>query len=453
MVSSTGTRSRSRERSGAPSGAGSRPGVRTQPSPPVRRAAVPAAVGPVTPHLKSRSGRFGSFRLQQLILIESAAALLLAAWVVDTMALVPAGVVAVALVLLAVVRRRGRSLPEWLGTAWALRARLKRASNAVVPPGTLPGLAPAVECDPTLRTYSHGDRDQRPIGMIGDGGFLTVVLQVESDATALRAERGQRPLPLGLVRDALEVDDIRLESAQILLHTQPAPALRLPQQSVAVTNYAPLHAQTASPAVRITWIALKLNPELCPEAVAARGGGLEGAQKCAARTALHLASRLTGAGLNTTVLTEEELADAVATSACANPLVTAQAGRTETPQRRTEESARSWRCDNRRHTTYWVRRWPRIDAGSGTGGLPQLVALLTAVPALATTFSLTIAPVGAQESGISGHLRVTGRSEAELATARQALERSAREAKAQIVPLDHEQLPGMLATLPFGGAR
>jgi type VII secretion protein EccE len=153
------------------------------------------------------------------------------------------------------------------------------------------------------------------------------------------------------------------------------------------------------------------------------------------------------------VLTEEELADAVATSACANPLVTAQAGRTETPQRRTEESIRSWRCDNRRHTTYWVRRWPRIDGGSGTGGLPQLVALLTAVPALATTFSLTIARASARESTISGHIRVTGRSEAELAAARQALERSAREARAGLVPLDHEQLPGMLATLPFGGAR
>ncbi|WP_328308902.1 type VII secretion protein EccE [Streptomyces sp. NBC_00442] len=453
MVSPTGTRSRSRERSGAPGGTVPRPGGRAQPAPAVVRRPAAAAVGPVAPRLKSRSGRFGSFRLQQLVLIESAVALLFAAWVAGPMALVPAGVVAVALVVLAVVRLRGRSLPEWLGTAWALRQRRRRAGAVAVPSGTLPGLAPAVECDPTLRTYSHGDRDQRPIGMIGDGGFLTVVLQVESDATALRTDRGRRPLPLALVRDALDVDDIRLESAQIVLHTQPAPALRLPQQSVAVTNYAPLHAQTTSPAIRITWIALKLNPELCPEAVAARGGGIEGAQKCAARTALHLASRLTGAGLHTTVLTEEELADAVATSACANPLVTAQAGRTETPQRRTEESSRSWRCDNRRHTTYWVRRWPRIDAASGTGGLPQLVALLTGVPALATTFSLTIARTSAREGTISGHVRVTGRSEAELAAARRELTRTAREAKAGLVPLDHEQLPGMLATLPFGGAR
>ncbi|PJN00064.1 type VII secretion protein EccE [Streptomyces sp. CB01201] len=453
MVSPTGTRSRSRNGAPAPGTAAARSGARTEPSSPAPRAATTAAVGAVTLHLKSRSGRSGSFRLQQLVLIESAAALLLAARAVGPMALAPAGVVAVALVLLAVVRRRGRSLPELVCAARALRARRKRAGEVVVPPGTLPGLAPAVECDPTLRSYSHGGRDRRPIGMIGDGGFLTTVLQVESDATALHTERGQRPLPLALVRDALDVDDIRLESAQIVLHTRPAPALRLPQQSLAVTNYAPLHARTASPAVRITWIALKLNPELCPEAVAARGGGLAGAQKCASRTALHLASRLTGAGLNATVLTEEELADAVATSACANPLVTAEAARAETPQQRTEESSRSWRCDNRRHATYWVRRWPRIDTGAGAGGLQQLVALLTAAPALATTFSLTIARAGARQSSVSGHLRVTGRNEAELSTARRALESSAREARAQLVALDHEQLPGVLATLPFGGAR
>ncbi|MGW2483308.1 type VII secretion protein EccE [Streptomyces sp. NPDC001571] len=453
MVSPTGTRSRSRDGAPVPGTAAARSGARTEPPSPAPRASTTAAVGAVTLHLKSRSGRSGSFRLQQLVLIESAAALLLAARAVGPMALAPAGVVAVALVLLAVVRRRGRSLPELIGAARALRARRKRAGEVVVPPGTLPGLAPAVECDPTLRSYSHGGRDRRPIGMIGDGGFLTTVLQVESDATALRTERGQRPLPLALVRDALDVDDIRLESAQIVLHTRPAPALRLPQQSLAVTNYAPLYARTASPAVRITWIALKLNPELCPEAVAARGGGLAGAQKCASRTALHLASRLTGAGLNATVLTEEELADAVATSACANPLVTAEAARAETPQRRTEESSRSWRCDNRRHATYWVRRWPRIDTGAGAGGLPQLVALLTAAPALATTFSLTIARAGARQSSVSGHLRVTGRNEAELSTARRALESSAREARAQLVALDHEQLPGVLATLPFGGAR
>ncbi|MGW0770396.1 type VII secretion protein EccE [Streptomyces sp. NPDC002676] len=443
----SGTRTRGRGRSaarGRTAGSASAPGG----GPGQRGAASPA----VTPGLRSRPGQAGSFRLQRLVLVELALAVLLVGWVIGTLALVPAGVVALALVLLAFVRRRGRSVPEWLSTARELRARRKRAANTPIPAGTEPGLVPAVECEPALRTHSYGVRDRRPVGIVGDGTFVTAVLQVEADATALRAERSRQPLPLGLVRDALEVDGIRLESAQIVLHTQPAPALHLPQQSVAVSNYQPLQEQTGAPAVRITWIALKLDPELCAEAVAARGGGLLGAQKCVVRTADHLASRLSGAGFRARVLDEEELVAALATSACANPLVTAEAGRSETRERRTEESGRSWRCDNRRHTTYWVRRWPQLGGGRGES-LPQFVARVTAIPALATTFSLTLAHGERQEVSLCGHLRVTGRSDDELVAARRALEAAARQAGAGLARLDREQLPGMLATLPLGGAR
>src|SRR5947208_973566 len=100
-------------------------------------------------------------------------------------------------------------------------------------------------------------------GQAGSFRLQRLVLVELADATALRAERSRQPLPVALVRDALEVDGIRLESAQIVLHTQPAPALNLPQQSVAVSNYLPLQEQTGAPAVRITWIALKFDPELC----------------------------------------------------------------------------------------------------------------------------------------------------------------------------------------------
>uniref|UniRef100_UPI0031DE3F11 type VII secretion protein EccE n=1 Tax=Streptomyces hawaiiensis TaxID=67305 RepID=UPI0031DE3F11 len=438
------TRARSRSQSRSRSGGERRADARRPASPP----------GSVTPHLKSRSGRGGSFAVQRLVLLELAAALVVCGWVIGPVALVPAAVLAAALVVLAVVRRRGHSLPEWLGTLLALRARRRKAAGTRVPAGTEAGLVPAVECDPNLRTYSYSrgdDRDQRPIGMVGDGGFLTAVLQVESDASALRADGGLKPLPLALVRDTLEVDGIRLESAQIVVHTQPAPALHLPQESVVVTNYALLQSQSDSPAVRLIWIALKLDPELCPEAVAARGGGLRGVQKCLTRAAEHLSSRLTGAGFQVNVLTEEELTSAIATSACANPMVTAQAERGDGPQRRTEESSRSWRCDNRRHTTYWVRRWPQL-GGSGPA-LAQLVALLTAVPALATTFSLTLARGEQQDVTVAGHVRITGRSGDELAAARRSLEHAARQAKTGLARLDREQLPGVLATLPLGGAR
>ncbi|NKQ28847.1 type VII secretion protein EccE [Streptomyces galbus] len=409
----------------------------------------------VSPHLTTRTGRGGSSAVQRLVLLEVAAALVVCGWLAGPVALAPAVVAAAALVALALVRRRRRSLPEWLVNSLALRGRRRLAARSTVPPGTDAGFAPAVECDPDLRTYSHArDGEQRPVGLVGDGGFLTVVLQVESDTGALRAERGLRPLPLALVRDVLDVDGIRLESAQVVGHTQAAPAPHLPQQSLVVTNYQRLLAQTAAPAVRIMWIALKLDPELCPEAVAARGGGLPGARRCLVRSADHLSSRLTGAGFRATVLTEEELSAAIATSVCANPMVTVQAAQGEpgeVPRRRTEESADSWRCDNRRHTTYWVRRWPAFDGSAA--GPAQWVARLTSVPALATTFSLTLGRGGQQDVTVSGHVRVTGRSSNELAVARDELERAARETRTGLVRLDHEQLPGVLATLPLGGTR
>ncbi|MFG2878571.1 type VII secretion protein EccE [Streptomyces sp. NPDC048337] len=416
-----------------------------------RTGAAAPARGGVTPHPESSPGRFGPFRLQQLVLLQVAAAVLLVAWVVDPLLLVPAGVLALVLVVLAVVRRHQRSLPEWIGGALALRARRRRAASLAVPAGTEPGLAPLVEADPALRTLTFSDRDRRPVGMIGDGTFLTAVVQVDTDATALRPERGARPLPLALVRDILEVDGIRLESAQLVQHTQPAPAPHLPAQSMATRNYAPLQARTGTPAVRLTWIALKLDPELCPEAVTARGGGMAGAQRCVVRAADQLASRLTGAGFKATVLTEQELTAALATSSCANPMAITQAGRSASTGRRTEETPRTWRCDDRRHTTYWIGRWPQL--GGAGAALPQFVALLTSLPALATNFSLTMAPADRQGVTLTGHVRVTGRSDEELVAARRELERTARGVKTGLVRLDREQVPGLLASLPLGGAR
>jgi type VII secretion protein EccE len=276
---------------------------------------------------------------------------------------------------------------------------------------------------------------------------------VEAGVSALRPAFGARAMPLGLLRDALEVDGITLESVQVVQHVQPAPAPHLPEQSVARRSYAPLQEQTGSPALRLTWVALKLDPELCPEAVKARGGGVEGAQRCLTRAADQLASRITGAGFRASVLNEEELVAAVSTSACANPLATARASQPDAPPtRRTQETSRAWRCDDRWHTTYGVGRWPEV--GRAATPLPRLVSLLTAVPALTTTFSLTVGRGARRQSlSVSGHVRITGRTDNELTHARRLLERAARSAKVGLVRLDREQLPGVLATLPLGGAR
>ncbi|MGR8007919.1 type VII secretion protein EccE [Streptomyces hypolithicus] len=439
MTSATSTRRGRRAQQQPGRGRGSAPA----------QAPAPATIRTAAPRTLPSPGGMGPLRLQQLILVELAAAVMLVAWVTERWVLAPAGAVAALLLLLAIVRRHRRPLPEWYETVRVLKRR-QRAAKLPVPPGTDPMLAPTVECDPALRTYSFVSRDDRTIGMIGDGSFLTAVLYVQPADEPLRPGFAGRQLPLHLVQDALEVDGIRLASAQVVQHTQPAPAPHLPPQSVAARSYGPLQARAGSPALRLTWIALKLDPELCPEAVEARGDGVPGTQRALLRVADQLASRLAGAGFRATILDENELVQALATSSCLNPRANAQRGQDGRPaQRRTVESVRSWRVDDRWHSTYWISRWPQL--GDGGLALPQLIAQFTSLPVLATTFSMTLSKAGNRGISVAGHVRVTGRGENELGEVRRELERIAGAAKVGLVRLDREQVPGALATLPLGG--
>jgi type VII secretion protein EccE len=185
--------------------------------------------------------------------------------------------------------------------------------------------------------------------------------------------------------------------------------------------------------------------------VRARGGGIGGAQRALLRATDQLASRLTGAGFDVSVMTEAQVTSALATSAGVSPQASALAVRADAPSRRTTESTRAWRCDDRWHTTYWVGRWPHL--GAGAAPTAQLVALLTSMPALASTFSLAVSRGTGGTPAVSGHVRLTARGSNELVLVRRQLERAARGVKASLVRLDREQLPGVLATLPLGGTR
>ncbi|MFC8284121.1 type VII secretion protein EccE [Streptomyces cyaneofuscatus] len=440
-----------RERTGRSGRRASGPSRRQRSNEPAATAPATTSSAPAATTLRAtaRTGRVRPLR-RQLVIIEAALAVAVVGAALGGAWLVPAGVLVVLLVLLAVVRRRGRALQDWLAGALLLRARRRAAAPGA---DTEPMLAPVAENVPGFGPHIYVDRDHRTVGMLGDGTFLTAAVRVEASGEALRPAFGARSLPLSLLGDALRVDDIVLESAQLVQQVRAAPAPHLPQQSVARLSYGPLQDKTGAPALRMTWVAVKLDPELCREAIEARGGGLEGAQRCLVRVADHVASRITGAGFRAVVLDQDELNSAVATSACANPLLSGRAGRPDAaPQRRTMETSRVWRCDDRWHTTYAVDRWPEL--GRGATPLPQLVALLTSVPAYATTFSLTVRRGARQgETSVSGHVRVTGGSDTELVGVRRTLEQAARHAKVGLARLDREQLPGVLATLPLGGAQ
>lgn len=447
-----------------------RSGRRAQHDPGPAATPLPAPDGgrgaPVPVRVHPRPGLLGGrLKLQQLVLVEVAAALVAVGWTINKMMVGAFGAVALALVVLALIPLRGRTIPEALRVRAALKARRKQARTNVPPAGTDPAVAPALELEPALRTCTHatetdfgGRPMRRETGMVGDGTFLTSVLLVQAKDQPLRPARTALPLPLDVVCSALRVDDISLESVQVVQHTQPAPAQHLPEQSLAARAYQELPDGTATPGLRLTWVALKLDPERAATAVRARGGGEEGARKALQRVTDQLAGRLNSAGFNATVLDERELIAALAISTCANPR--SVAGRQGTGSgggsgRRTQESNRFWRIDDRWHSTYWISRWPQLSRPGGSPGriaAPDLVNLVTGSPALASTFSLTAGHGTGGSVAISGHVRVTGRSESEVAQVGRLVEARAQSAGVGLTRLDLEQAPGMLATLPLGGA-
>ncbi len=408
--------------------------------------------GPVVPRLRAQAGSIGGVRVQQLAIIEIAAALVLVGWAIHPVALTVAAVVAAVLVVFALGRRRRIPLPEWITTVRAMKRRAKQGGSAGGTSGVDPAFAPLVECDPALRTYEYTDAEQRAIGFVGDGTFLTAIVQVEGRDEPLRPQSGSRPLPMDVLHTALDVEDIHLESVQFVQYTQPAPAPHLPEQAVAARSYAPLQAQTKTPALQLTWIALKLDPELCAEAIEARGGGIDGAQRSLLRAADQLVSRLSAHGVRAKVLAEREVVAAVGTAVCVSPRAANGAmGRDGRAARRTQETVRAMRCDDRWHTTYWIGRWPQL--GQGGTPLAGIVQLLNSTPAMASTFALTASHGSGRAPAISGYVRLSTRSENELTAAQSELERRSGSVKVGLVRLDREQLPGLLATLPLGGTR
>lgn len=437
----TSRRQRSNESNDAPRGG-------TPAAAPGTPAATPGAP-PAKTGLRplSRTGRTLALPLRQLVLLELALAAAGLGWLAGGAWLIAGPAVAVVLLLFAVVRRRGRAGLDWLTAALAFRARV-RGHSAGLDPALDPALAPVAENVPGFGPYTYVDRDRRTVGMFGDGTFLTAVVRVEASGEALRPASGARALPLSLLGDCLEVDDIALESAQLLQQVRAAPAPHLPEHSAARRTHAALQLQAPAPALRMTWIALKLDPVAAREAVEARGGGVAGAQRCLVRVADHVASRVTGAGFRAVVLDQEELNSALATATCARTVHAPDPGGRA---RRSAETARVWTCDDRWHTSYAVGRWPEL--GRAATPLPRVLSALAEVPSYATTVSLTVRRGPHRgATAVAGHIRVTGDSDTQLISVRKELERMAGSAKVSLVRLDREQLPGVLATLPLGGA-
>lgn len=427
------TRAQTSDDGGAARHGAARPAVRPGP---------PGAAVSARPALHPRPGLIGRVPVVRVVLAEAAVALA----AVPFLAGRPlwgalTGPAALVCGFAAVAGGRGRWLGQWALVRADLRER-RRQRGAL--PGADAALAPLRETFPALRTVSVGSRSGDPVGMIGDGTFLTAVVRVGSRREPLRAPRGAQPLPLGVVAGVLSDERLSASCVQIVSHTQPAPTTNLPPHALAVRSY--LNVMADVPAQRTTWVAVRLDPQQAAGAVEARGGGTLGTQRSLLTAAQRVASDLEGAGFEAVLLSEPELITALGTACAVNPLV-GTGTRTAATGRRTEETRRTWRCDDRWHTTFWLDKLPALGADS----TPDLVAALTSVPALATSFSVTATRGTGGAVGFSAHVRVTARSEAELGEAAKNLEQRAEKLGAGLTRLDGEQLPGLVATVPLGG--
>lgn len=440
-------------------------------APPPGPAPADSSASGSTPRIARAPGQFGPLRVRQLVLLEVAAAAVVGAWVLAPKALVPAIVVAVLLLpwlyvkqhrslsgLLAQIRelgRRRRSASTVALAAAARAAHTAQTGGAGQPVSPDSQFAPVLECDPALRTLTYRDRDDRGIGLLGDGSFLTAVLAVRFPDRPLRPTLAQQSLDLAVLHRALRTDDVVLESVQIVQHTQPAPAPHLPPHSAAHRAYGELTgarraaAGGTPPALRLSWIALKLDPELCPEAVLARGGGLQGAQRCVVMAADHLARAVQELGFQAELLDESQIVSALGATICVSPRASGGPAGSAAGRRRTAETASDWRCDDRWHSVFWISQWPALGAGT----MQELTKRLTSLPALATALSVTVGVGTGGGAELSAYLRLVARSANELGQLRRQLTTLARDSGTPLVHLDREQVPGVLATLPLGGTR
>lgn len=335
----------------------------------------PAAVS-ARPSLAYRRGRRGRFSAAHIVAWQVAAVAVVAGLVSDDWSRyvgVGAGALIVVFTLVPVGHR-------WL-YQWCL-ARMRfwwRIPRTVTDPHVEPRLVPLREVLPDIEVIAIEGRGGQRIGIVYDGVAWTAVVGVHTDDDILPTGEPAPALPIRSLADVLAVDDIRLAAVRVLAHTMPAPSGLLGGQGPALS-----YNQLASfrvPAGQLAWVALRLDPQLCPDAIIARGGGIDGVGRALRRCIARTVEVLSSAGIRAAALDEEELRANLALSAG----VAARSRRPGT--RHTLERWHTWSCDGVAHVTYWLGHWPDQPTA-----LAAVAERLTAVPTLFATLALTLLP-------------------------------------------------------------
>ncbi len=319
-----------------------------------------------------------------------------------------------------------------LGNALRIRRRFAaRARDRVAAPDVAPDLVPITQWLPKLEVTQIKDAHDGETGVVADGHSWSGLLEVTSD-NPLFTDRGSK-LDLSVLGSLTRQDDVVFSGIQVVTYTVPGPVgAMLPADSPGLQAYREIAGQATPPAIRRTWIALRLDPRLCLEAVGRRGSGQVGVF-ATLRFGLHRAqATLKRHGMATEPLDPIGIADVLAlTSGAADDSV----------GDRSQEEWERWTCDSLIHLTRGI-------TGFGEAVSAQYQGLLEVVGRTPAMFAVTSLTVSHGEPPCGAVRLVTSNSEQARAADEFLMATLSRDLR--LGPLGGNQIPGLLATIPLG---
>lgn len=336
-----------------------------------------------------------------------------------------AGVILLAALLLS-LPVNGRTL---FSTLRIHREFRRRAATRVEAAEHAPDLVPLAQWLPLLELTQIRDAHDEEIGVLADGSSWVGLLEVKAD-TSLFTDRGAK-LDLSSLSALIRQDDVVFAGIQVVTYTVPAPSsAMLPPGSPALQAYRELAGDQTPPAVRRTWVALRLDPRLCLEAVGRRGSGQVGVF-ATLRFGLHRAQALLKRhGMVTEPLDPIGIAEVMGLTTGA-PAVPAP----------TQERWESWVCDSLVHQTRAIRGF----GGSPSAGYQELLDIINQAPVMFAVTSLTVGPGEPPRGGV----RLVS-ADTTLAEAADEFVAGRLHDRLRFGPRGGVQVPGVLATAPLG---
>jgi type VII secretion protein EccE len=420
------------------------------------KSAAAAGFGAVQNTIRARRRRsgasFGGLPVANLVVIEVGLAIGVCLVAVDRKFLIPGAAIAGLAVIFALLRRHGRWFTQWIGLT--LRY-LFRSHTRVAQPVVREEFTTAEEAEspvlgpddarvnllrlvlPDLVVTTTKDHERKDVGLAYHNGMWTAVLLIDPLAPMVTAVNASPSLPIGALAPCLSDRGVVLDSIQVLWHSYPG-STALPTTSPAVSAYQEVLGSTSAIARRSTWVAVRLDPRKCGEAITERGGGVIGAHRAVIGALSRVRNALSERGLRSQSLDSNALLHACLSSTELVSMTGATADVSAT------EKWSNITTGNIGHSSYAISSWPTKTGSS--------ITALTGVRALSTTVSMTITPTDDTDGvGLRGLVRISARTPQELDDADQKLDALADRLDIDLTPLHGLQAAGLAATLPLGG--